>query len=44
MTIGNHVLEIVSCLKINLFTPFRFGGSKLILFAPHGVGVNEENQ
>jgi hypothetical protein len=32
-------------LKINLFTPFRqLAESKLIFFAPLGVGVNEENQ
>jgi len=44
MTIGNYEQKTIKCLKINLFTPFRLGGSKLIFFAPLGVGVNEENQ
>jgi hypothetical protein len=44
MNIGNHENEIVNRLKINLFTPCRVLGSKLIFFAPHGAGVNEENQ
>jgi len=56
MTIGNNEQNITNRLnriplagelgeaKINLFTPFRLGGSKLIFFAPLGAGVNEENQ
>ena len=44
MSIGNHELENANRLKINLFTPCRVLGSKLIFFAPHGAGVNEENQ
>ena len=43
MTIGNDTYKIQNRLKINLFTPVP-KGSKLIFFAPHGVGVNEENQ
>jgi len=32
-------------LENQFFTPFRqLAESKLIFFAPHGVGVNEENQ
>ena len=42
MSIGNHELENANRLKINLFTPCRVLGSKLIFFAPHGAGVNEE--
>jgi len=34
---------MVNRLKINLFTPSP-SGVKLIFFAPHGAGVNEENQ
>jgi hypothetical protein len=44
MTVSNHEFTIQNRLKINLFTPFRLGGSKLIFFAPLGAGVNEENQ
>jgi len=44
MSIGNHGYKILNRLKINLFTPCRVLGSKLIFFAPHGAGVNEENQ
>jgi outer membrane protein assembly factor BamB len=56
MTVGNLIQNKIYRLKINLLTPFRFGGSKLILAAPSspasgfrfcappGVGVNEENQ
>jgi len=44
MTFGNYEQNILNRLKINLFTQFRLGGSKLIFFAPLGAGVNEENQ
>ena len=54
MSISIHEYEITNRLKINLFTPCRVLGSKLILaapsstasgvrfFAPPGAGVNEE--
>jgi hypothetical protein len=45
MSIGNDTYKIQKRLKINLFTPIRqLAESKLIFFAPLGVGVNEENQ
>jgi hypothetical protein len=43
MTIGDDTYKNKKRLKINLFTPAP-RGSKLIFFAPLGVGVNEENQ
>jgi hypothetical protein len=45
MNTENHEQKILKCLEINLFTPFRqLAECKLIFFAPHGTGVNEENQ
>jgi len=43
--IVNDEYITISRFKINLFTPVRqLAESKLIFFAPLGVGVNEENQ
>ena len=54
MTIGNYEQNIINRLnrnplagelgaaKINLFTPFRLGGSKLIFFAPLGSGSTKK--
>ena len=43
MTIGNHTYKILKSLENQFIYPSP-KGSKLIFFAPLGVGVNEENQ